>query len=301
MKQFAPDYYPQFACIAGQCRHSCCVGWEIDIDAETLERYRHVTGEWGVKLNSNICSNEGTSCFRLTENERCPFLNQEGLCELILTFGEESLCQICMDHPRFFNEYSDRTEAGLGLCCEAAAPLILGRKDPVRLICLEDDGQADFPDEEDENFLIWRDKWIARAQDRSKTIFERLDEISSFEFSLDEWRSFLLSLERMDEAWADCLNQTASQKEWDPAWEIPFEQLLVYLLYRHLSASMADGDESGWLGFIALACEMIMQLFLRGEQTMRALCEIARLYSSEIEYSDENIGAIIAEWHRRNG
>ena len=25
-----PSYYKDFKCIADKCRHSCCIGWEID-------------------------------------------------------------------------------------------------------------------------------------------------------------------------------------------------------------------------------------------------------------------------------
>ena len=38
MKLFAPKYYTEFSCIADRCRHSCCIGWEIDIDADTAEK-----------------------------------------------------------------------------------------------------------------------------------------------------------------------------------------------------------------------------------------------------------------------
>ena len=27
-----PDYFSEFSCIAGDCKDSCCLGWEIDID-----------------------------------------------------------------------------------------------------------------------------------------------------------------------------------------------------------------------------------------------------------------------------
>ena len=39
MKLYAPRYYLQFKCIADACRHSCCVGWEIDVDGETMKKY----------------------------------------------------------------------------------------------------------------------------------------------------------------------------------------------------------------------------------------------------------------------
>ena len=46
-----PSYYKDFTCIAGDCRHSCCIGWEIDIDDETLEKYRSIGGAFGLARN----------------------------------------------------------------------------------------------------------------------------------------------------------------------------------------------------------------------------------------------------------
>ena len=40
MKQLIPHFYPNFACIASRCSDSCCIGWEIDIDERTAERYK---------------------------------------------------------------------------------------------------------------------------------------------------------------------------------------------------------------------------------------------------------------------
>ena len=31
-----PSYYRQFRCIGSDCTDNCCIGWEIDIDPETL-------------------------------------------------------------------------------------------------------------------------------------------------------------------------------------------------------------------------------------------------------------------------
>ncbi len=38
MKLYAPVYYQKFSCLAGECRHSCCVGWEIDVDKKALKK-----------------------------------------------------------------------------------------------------------------------------------------------------------------------------------------------------------------------------------------------------------------------
>ena len=122
-----PDYYKDFRCIAGDCRHSCCIGWEIDIDEDSLAFFESVPGEFGDRLRQNI-SKYGDAHFVLGEGERCPFLNRDNLCDIILTLGEEHICGICTDHPRFRNELPGRVETGLGLCCEEAARLILSKK-----------------------------------------------------------------------------------------------------------------------------------------------------------------------------
>ena len=85
MKLVAPDYYKEFVCIADRCNHSCCIGWEIDIDEESLERFETLEGDYGPVLRSRIDYEGEVPHFRLGEGERCPFLQENGLCEMILT------------------------------------------------------------------------------------------------------------------------------------------------------------------------------------------------------------------------
>ena len=180
MKLIVPDYYPRFRCIAGACKHSCCIGWEIDIDNETLEKYRTVDGELGKRLQANIDWTCDTPHYILGENDRCPFLNSQNLCDLIIKLGEDALCNICDDHPRFRNEFSDRTEMGLGLSCEAAAKLILTAKHPVQFVIMEDDGEDTEADVDEAYLYSMRRNAIAIAQDRSFSVAERMENLSEF-------------------------------------------------------------------------------------------------------------------------
>ena len=123
MKKRCPSYYPLFQCTAASCRHSCCIGWEIDIDPQSAALYQSVSGLMGQELRRKIAW-ENPPHFRLTEDGRCPFLNEKGLCRLILEKGEGVLCQICAQHPRFHNRYGPLLESGLGLCCEEAGRLL---------------------------------------------------------------------------------------------------------------------------------------------------------------------------------
>lgn len=107
MNIWVPEYYTHFHCIASACRHTCCAGWEIDVDEETLQVYQQMPGALGDKLRRSI-SMEETPHFVLDQRERCPFLCENGLCEVIIEKGEDALCQICRDHPRFRNFWTGR-------------------------------------------------------------------------------------------------------------------------------------------------------------------------------------------------
>ena len=124
-----PAYYKAFRCIGSDCTENCCIGWEIDVDEDSLAYYNTVPGEFGVRLRASIePPDEQTgeqAHFRLDAHERCPLLNDCNLCEVLLHLGEDKMAQICTDHPRYYEWFSDGREDGLGLCCEAAADLIL--------------------------------------------------------------------------------------------------------------------------------------------------------------------------------
>ena len=163
MNVYAPDYYPAFQCIASSCGHTCCAGWEIDIDPESLSRYDRLTGAFGERVRKSICR-EDTPNFILTEDGRCPLLNGDNLCALILHEGEGALCQICRDHPRFRNYFSCRVEMGLGLVCEEAARLILSWPRPLRLIRI--DGSDEESPTEDERYLFeLREHWLSSIRE----------------------------------------------------------------------------------------------------------------------------------------
>ena len=98
-----PDFYDSFRCIAGKCTDTCCIGWEIDIDETSAARYANVKGNFGNTLRENIEDGH----FKLLPGDRCPFLRQDGLCDMICHLGESSLCDICREHPRFVEVYGD--------------------------------------------------------------------------------------------------------------------------------------------------------------------------------------------------
>ena len=284
------DYFEQFNCIADRCKHNCCIGWEIDIDDDTLEKYACVSGELGHRLKTNISLDENAHF--VLSNERCPFLNECGLCDIITQIGEEYLCQICTDHPRFRNYFDNRVEIGLGICCEEAARLILSNKNKV---CLN------FNDSNDE-FFVFRQSVFEILQNRDISIDERLYHMLMFcgasenKKSILDWVAFFRKLERLDDSWDSMLDSIEDGVEYLPKkFDIVFEQLAIYFVYRHF----ANFDISACASFVCLSVKFIRAIcasILLREKSLSVLdiAEVARMYSSEIEYSYENLDVILS-------
>ena len=146
MKLYAPKYYSCFKCIADRCKHSCCVGWEIDVDGKTLEKYKGLKSEYAKNIEDSIEYAEAPH-FKLQSGDRCPHLNEGGLCRIILEVGEDYLCDICREHPRFYNDIKSGKAVGLGLSCEEAARIILSSDDYTELVVIDElDGEAIEPE-----------------------------------------------------------------------------------------------------------------------------------------------------------
>lgn len=307
MKTYAPNYYFDFKCIADKCKHSCCVGWDVYIDKETQEKYISLDGEIGERARRALCEKEDGVCFAMQENGNCPFLNERGLCDIILQKGEDYISEICHEHPRFYNFFSDRVETGLGLSCEEAARVILGQKKPALLEVIDEDGEPeDMLWEDEANILEKRDLLLSIARQESLSLEETIAQVLAAANSklpqktYGEWAKILSSLERLDKEWdfmltllADCEEAPSLDGELTSA----FKNLLSYFIYRHVSA--ADEDSlSATAAFACLSVKIIegicaAEIEKHGSCSFDFLCNTARLYSSEIEYSEENTQKLI--------
>ena len=200
-----PDYYGDFACTAGWCKDSCCIGWEINIDEETAEYYESVPGELGERLHNAMYENEdGDISFRLGKKKRCPFLNGENLCDICIHLGEELLSEVCTEYPRFSLWYADVQQKCLSLSCEEAGRLLFSKEEPVEFVEMELPGEMSFEDayesgdvngyggenseeeifEENEEKKVFLEQVqteaIAILQDRTRPIKARMQEYLSY-------------------------------------------------------------------------------------------------------------------------
>ncbi len=154
-----PQYYDNFTCTADRCPATCCAGWQIVIDEKSLEKYNHVQGKFGIRLQKSIDWEEGV--FH-QYNRRCAFLNEENLCDLYRELGAESLCDTCRLYPRHIEEFEEVREFSLSLSCPVAAEMILGQKEPVRFL-EETDEVLEEEDYEDFDSILY--DWLEEARE----------------------------------------------------------------------------------------------------------------------------------------
>ncbi len=291
-----PSFYDRFACRAARCVHSCCVGWEIDVDPGTMELYHTLEGPLGDEIREKIRPLPEPH-FILQDDGRCPFLNDGGLCRIILGCGEEALCDICAEHPRFYNCFPGREEAGLGLCCEETVELLLGGESFT--LIEDDDGEGDDPDRWVEQLASLRDVLFSYLRDGEGDFSGRIDralsaadtEFPPFEPAVCAQQ--LLGLERMDDRWREMLeylrDSGAGVECRLPLDDPRYERILRYFLYRHLITAKDEEDVRRLLRFCVLGMLTVCALDVVDPERKD---EHLRLWSAEIEYSDENISRI---------
>lgn len=305
-----PTFYRDFKCIANRCTDSCCIGWEIDIDSATYDKYRLMPEAF--RKNIAVC--DGVAHFVLTQDERCPFLQKDGLCKIILEHSEDMLCDICREHPRFYEWYGEYKDAGVGLCCEEAVRLLLESEKALEYETVETQEISDDDTPEDicKSVFELRKSLFSIINDRSLALSERIEkcfseigvkdvavpcsadeffaecvEIAKEMSPFDElWEKYILRLEALSfQAVKKHINKALSENQ------IRYEKSLSYFVFRHFIKACFDGD---LLAHFKLAVIMLIFELLIDCVNDDLLFNI-RYLSKQVEYSEENIDALTDE------
>lgn len=328
MENIILECFRSFKCKGGCCTDNCCIGWEIDIDEDTLRFYDSLSGEIKKRLNSAI-SREDVPHFILDENGRCPFLNSDNLCDIIIELGEEKIPYICKNHPRFYTWLPEYTEAGMGLCCEEAVRLLLEKKEKLK-ITVSNDSTSTISG----TMAYARNKAFEILQNRVLSISERLSLFLDFCYALDEHLMFenldmliktvdsfpaqleektakarsirkitelFASLEPIDNKWTALSEGILKHnRELIPIFSdfhsnnreifYKYEHLAVYFTYRHFLNCLDDYDIVSKGRFIVLSIIYcgICDAYSLFIGKAVSTEKIARLYSKEVEYSADN-------------
>ena len=274
MSVWMPEFYPAFRCRAGACRHSCCRGWEIDVDDTSARRYQETPGALGDALRAALFADDGGWHFRLDGEARCPLLQPDGLCRLIREAGEEALCDICALHPRFFQEIGEDELWGLGLSCEAAAELLLEREE-LRFLCDETGERETLPGLLGRLGLSVPPGLLRYAP--------RLDEARRRELL----RRFAAT-EPIDDQWPRELEALAAAPLPERVEAGAYQRVYEYLSFRQIERL----EDFGAAAVADYAAAMTDLLALWDAQAPDTAGHLRRL-SEQIEYSTENVERIV--------
>lgn len=296
MTVHTPNYYSPFRCLAGECPHTCCAGWEVPIDPDTAQFYSTLEGPLGERLRSVMEETApGEISFRL-HGERCPFLNEKGLCEIHIEIGEEHTGTVCRTHPRFSYEYGPLNEVGLCASCPEAARLIL--ESDMSLTTTRDDRPGEEAPELLKPLLTARETALELLRVEAATLGQRLQAVlllaNEVQVLLDEDRAgdipslcavygeefplidptalppkkqameeLLQLLDRLTilrPQWRELLAAGQARPEQEIAIpsrsEKQGERAAAYFLYRHWLRGVWDGDVLTWAEFAVIGVAM---------------------------------------------
>lgn len=316
MLTLVPDYYDRFRCLAGDCPHSCCEQWEVVIDDAHAALYGQVTGPLGEKLRAALQSDaEGDLCFALNGG-RCPFLDDENLCEIHRRLGEEATSITCQEHPRFIEDYGPFREVTLSASCPAANELLLGSEAPLTFCAREDENAGEEGDPWLPHLLVLRQKMLEILTKRTRPLQCRLDRFLALaeaaqplldEDAAEELPALaaefeggcevqmpvccdlkaLSALEVLEPDWREVL-LAAESAPVQPQPEPLLERIAVYFAFRYLLKTVNDGDLLSRAQFVVYGVRAVERL-----AAVCGLSEALRRFSAEVEHSDENLEALL--------
>ncbi|MBQ7957175.1 MAG: flagellin lysine-N-methylase [Clostridia bacterium] len=314
IKTFVPSYFEKFRCIAGKCPDTCCIGWEVDIDDETAEKYSALSGQLSDKIKKHLTVDEtGCNIFTLCDKDRCPFLDKNNLCEIFLGAGENYLSKTCTLFPRFFDNFGNFREMGLGFGCPEAARIILEDEENFSLKLYE---------ETDESYEEIDEIFLAEILELRAEIFgiledENLNFITKIKNVFSLTKSFQMLIdgedfvdEKQEKAFGDCLkileemeyinqerkvfvkelkNKTVLNNPLE-IYQKDFEKLMKYYIFRYLLKAVYDYDVLTKIKYGVFAAVVISRIYSAYENlTCEDRAKIMYSYSKEVEYSDLNM------------
>ncbi len=301
MKITSLNCFNGFKCIVGKCNHNCCIGWDIDIDKKSLKKYKKIKGEDGEKVKQSV--DFENSCF-IKKDNRCAFLNSENLCELIIRRGESSLCQVCRDHPRYRNYFSDHIEMGYGICCEVARDLVIEYDGVIKEEVIKKGFSLKRKSKFEKEIIKYKQK-IFEILERDERFYEKLIEILNYigvkreNIFLFNYKEFLMQMEILNKEYENALlfldEKIDIKEEYNHSKSL--ENLLYYFIHRNVSGAIDFLDIKSRIVFSLISVLIIENISKNQAKTeddfLKKLKDNAREYSAEIEYSENNVNRFL--------
>ena len=297
-----PTFYHTFQCKANQCHHTCCQKWTIDVDEETAKLYQTLPTPLGEDLRKFMTVDDEGYYFMFSDKQpTCPLLREDGLCRVVLELGEDSLCDTCHMHPRFYKYIEDLELCGVGLSCEESVEKLLATEGDQLLFTIEDDDDEftaeDRPVLENIFDLLALGINPAICQftlnhsihycQELVTIYKKTEPID------EEWTKQLAHLEAMLSS--TTASTTMDLLKADTIDVSALNKVYQYILYRQIDMLAEYSLES----LVRYAFDATVFIVLLTHQ-FGNLPEQIRRWSEQIEYDEDNVAFLFNEYENNN-
>ena len=293
-----PTFYHTFQCKANQCHHTCCQKWTIDVDEETAKLYQTLPTPLGEDLRKFMTVDDEGYYFMFSDKQpTCPLLREDRLCRVVLELGEDSLCDTCHMHPRFYKYIEDLELCGVGLSCEESVEKLLATEGDQLLFTIEDDDDEftaeDRPVLENIFDLLALGINPAICQftlnhsihycQELVTVYKKTEPID------EEWTKQLAHLEAMLSS--TTASTTMDLLKADTIDVSTLNKVYQYILYRQIDMLAEYSLES----LVRYAFDATVFIALLTHQ-FGNLPEQIRRWSEQIEYDEDNVAFLFNEY-----
>lgn len=297
-----PTFYHTFQCKANQCHHTCCQKWTIDVDEETAKLYQTLPTPLGEDLRKFMTVDDEGYYFMFSDKQpTCPLLREDGLCRVVLELGEDSLCDTCHMHPRFYKYIEDLELCGVGLSCEESVEKLLATEgDQLQFTIEDDDGEfaaEDRPVLENIFDLLALGINPAICQftlnhsihycQELVTVYKKTEPID------EEWTNQLAHLEAILSS--TTASTTMDLLKVDTIDVSALNKVYQYILYRQIDMLAEYSLES----LVRYAFDATVFIALLTHQ-FGNLPEQIRRWSEQIEYDEDNVAFLFNEYENNN-
>lgn len=297
MKIVKPTFYKDFECIAGACPDSCCQGWEVDADEESLSFYKALSPSLEIKQRIDRVLDKDefdNTIFTLAHKKRCPFLNDENLCDMHIAIGGEHTPYTCRTFPRFIYDFGGTREIGINFSCPVASDMIYSLEESM---AFEEEFNSDLPSLNDIDAEVYfklvsaRKRAYAILQSNDKPVNERLidllDMASDVQKDLDDYseggddislQEVFNNPELINPQWQEKVSNMSIQPIPNT---ISNENIATHYIYKYLLQAVDDMDA---LSKVKIAVVAVLVNSYMGNDSWTI-----HLWSKETEHSQYNM------------
>lgn len=294
MKIITPSFYKNFKCIAGDCPDSCCQGWEVDADDDSLAYYSTLDASLDIKkkIDTVLDKDEfGNTVFSLAAKKRCPFLNSENLCDMHIAIGGEHTPVTCRNFPRFIYDFGGTREIGISFSCPVAADIMYN----LDVWTFDEAVNSELPvlnDIDAEKYIKLRElrsRLYSVIQNRNLDINQRIvlaldlcKELNTDEKIIDTIDFFdaFRNPELINPEWEAKVNNACVK---DVENSTANENIAMYFIYKYFLSSVLEDEYNPYLAVKMAAVGILINTYFGSDSWT------VHLWSKETEHSQYNM------------